>query len=75
MLRALVVDDHAMVREPMEALLAANGYCVSTATNGFDALLAVAESLPDDRADVSMPGWSGVEFLTRLRLRRAARWW
>ena len=42
----LVVDDEASIRESLSLLLSSKGYKVSTAKDGFDALLLVEKNLP-----------------------------
>ncbi len=66
----LVVDDESAVRESMAGLLKAAGYDVSTAENGFDALLQLKRALPDVIiSDLNMPQMSGFEFLSVVRRR------
>lgn len=51
-------------------LLTAEGYEVSTALNGFDALLQLRHSVPDViTSDLNMPLMSGFEFLSVVRRR------
>jgi CheY-like chemotaxis protein len=45
--RILLVDDDANVREMSKLLLGSHGFDVQTAENGFEALVALRESLPD----------------------------
>ena len=68
MLRILVVDDDQSTRLYMQALLESNGYLVSTAGNGHEALAAM-DSLHIDLVllDVMMPGMDGYEFTEALR--------
>jgi DNA-binding NarL/FixJ family response regulator len=71
-LRVLVVDDHKIVRDGLEALLGAlpGITVVGTAGDGLEALAAVAElspAVPDVVVmDVSMPKLSGVEATRRI---------
>jgi CheY-like chemotaxis protein len=68
--KVLVVDDDAMVRESLTMLLTAEGYEVSSAENGFDALLQLKTSTPDViTSDLNMPQMSGFEFLSVVRRR------
>lgn len=64
MIRVLVVDDHAMVREGLSAVLAADGDIdvVAQAADGR-AALALAQAVSPDVAlmDLSMPVMDGVE--------------
>jgi len=68
--RILVVDDEACIRESTGRLLAASGYEVVTAENGFDALLELKKMIPDVIiSDLNMPQMSGFEFLSVVRRR------
>jgi two-component system response regulator MprA len=64
----LVVDDDAPIRRMLERTLAGEGYAVSTAADGGEALVAVERSAPDLVVlDVAMPGIDGVAVCRRLR--------
>jgi CheY-like chemotaxis protein len=66
----LVVDDDASVRDSVAILLQSSGYEVSTAANGFDALLQLKRRLPAIvLSDLNMPQMSGFEFLSVVRRR------
>lgn len=66
--RILVVDDIAANVELLEALLTADGYDVSMAFNGEEALEKVAEDDPDlILLDVMMPGMNGFEVCYKLK--------
>jgi CheY-like chemotaxis protein len=66
----LVVDDEASIRETTGKFLAAAGYDVSIAENGFDALLELKKKTPDMiLSDLNMPQMSGFEFLSVVRRR------
>ncbi len=68
--RILVVDDESSVRESLEMLLTDAGYVVSTAIDGFDALLRLKSFVPDVIiSDLNMPQMSGFELLSVLRRR------
>ncbi len=55
-----IVEDNQVDRSRLEKLLGANGYQVSSATNGTEALAAVKRSKPDAiLMDVNMPGMDG----------------
>ena len=66
--RILVVDDDESTRECLAALLSSHGYEVSTAEDGFDALLQLTREPPDVViSDLNMPGMSGFELLPVVR--------
>jgi two-component system response regulator MprA len=64
----LVVDDDPSVREALELVLDLNGFGVSTATDGAEAIRALAVDRPDAVIlDVLMPGLDGLEVCRRMR--------
>src|SRR5579859_1909049 len=66
----LVVDDESSIRQTTSMLLRQAGYDVSTAEDGFDALLQLKRFTPDVIiSDLSMPKMSGFEFLSVVRRR------
>jgi two-component system, OmpR family, response regulator MprA len=66
--RVLVVDDDRAVRESLRRSLEFNGYTVSLATDGAEALASIAGSLPDALViDVMMPRLDGIETTRALR--------
>ncbi|MGH3022133.1 MAG: response regulator transcription factor [Gaiellaceae bacterium] len=66
--RVLVVDDDSDIRGLVRELLERQGYDVSEASNGRDALRALYSSPPDVvLLDVSMPELDGWETLERIR--------
>jgi len=66
----LIVDDEAAVRNCIAMLLQASGYDVSTAVNGFDALLQLKRKVPAIvLSDLNMPQMSGFEFISVVRRR------
>lgn len=68
--KILVVDDDKTIRDSLAMLLAEEGYEVSTAVDGFDALLQLKRSIPDViTSDLNMPHMSGFEFLSVVRRR------
>lgn len=66
--RLLVVDDEDNLRSMLAAALRHNGFEIDVASNGRDALTAVAETKPDLVVlDVMMPDLDGFEVCRRLR--------
>ena len=69
-MKILVVDDEDINRRVMTILLNSVGYEVSTAINGFDALLQISANKPDLLiSDLNMPRMSGFELLSVVRRR------
>ena len=67
-MRILVVDDDRAVRESLRRSLSFNGYSVSLATDGVEALEAIAADRPDAVIlDVMMPRMDGLEVCRQLR--------
>lgn len=70
MIRAIVVDDHAMVREGLASLLAAEGdiHVVATAGDGAEAVTLVTRHAPDIVVmDLSMPVMDGIAATRAVR--------
>src|SRR3954454_2581628 len=68
--RILIVDDDQSIRVIVAMVLASKGYEVSTAENGFDALLQMKSRVPElVVSDLNMPQMSGFEFLSVIRRR------
>lgn len=69
--RILVVDDEPSVRQSLAGFLNDEGYEVSTAEHGFDALLQLRRDPSPDIiiSDLNMPQMSGFEFLSVVRRR------
>ena len=66
--RVLVVDDDRAVRESLRRSLEFNGYKVSLACDGAEALASIAGSSPDALViDVMMPRLDGIEATRALR--------
>jgi YesN/AraC family two-component response regulator len=70
MTKILIVDDHPMVREGLEAMLESeSGFEVMpTAANVASALASLEKSLPDViLSDIRMPGQDGFSLLKAVR--------
>jgi DNA-binding response OmpR family regulator len=68
--RVLIVDDDQSIRASVAMLLGEEGYEVSTAEDGFDALLQMKTQVPElVVSDLNMPQMSGFEFLSVIRRR------
>jgi len=66
--RVLVVDDDRSVRESLRRSLEFNGYDVSLASDGAEALASIAGQVPDALViDVMMPRLDGIETTKALR--------
>ena len=64
----MVVDDSLTVRRVSERLLTREGYQVSTAKDGVDAIQQMQDALPDlIIADIEMPRMDGFELTKQLR--------
>jgi two-component system, OmpR family, KDP operon response regulator KdpE len=71
-LRILVVDDEIQITRVLRAALQSNGYEVSTAKNGVEAMTLYLEQTPDlVITDLSMPEMDGVELTRDIRQRAA----
>ena len=69
-MKVLVVDDDQAVRESLRRSLTFNGYEVTQAVDGMDALQKIEESRPDlVILDVMMPKKDGLEVCRELRSR------
>jgi pilus assembly protein CpaE len=70
--RVLVVDDEGQIRKLVQTYLARQGYVVTTANDGYEALRAVKASRPHLLiTDVAMPNLNGLELTRRLRAEAA----
>ena len=66
--RLLVVDDEPSLLRAVAACLKAENYEVSTARSGHEALMQLAESVPDlIISDIRMPGMDGYKLARQLR--------
>jgi len=69
-IRILVAEDDPSVRQTVSMMLKRKGYDVTTATDGFDALLQLQDQVPDlILSDLNMPAMSGFELLSVVRRR------
>jgi DNA-binding NarL/FixJ family response regulator len=68
MKRLLVVDDEPNLLRAVAACLRAGGHDVSTARSGREALVQLAEAVPDlVVSDIRMPGMDGYQLARQLR--------
>ena len=70
MTRVLIVDDHAIVRTGLRALLQVEPtlHLVGEATGGYEAIAMVADSSPDVLVlDLSMPDLDGIAVTRQLK--------
>jgi CheY-like chemotaxis protein len=68
MTKVLVVDDTADSIMILRSILTNNGFAVTTAQSGLEALEALKKDIPDlVLLDVMMPEMSGLEVLERIR--------
>ena len=66
--RLLVVDDEPNLLRAVAACLKAEEYEVSTARGGYEALMQLAQSVPDlIVSDIRMPGMDGYKLARQLR--------
>ena len=63
----LVVEDHPALRDALRIMLEDDGYHVSTAANGREALVAITLRRPDlIITDIEMPVMDGLQLCTSL---------
>jgi CheY-like chemotaxis protein len=68
---ALVVDDDPLVRNVVAQILAAPGYIVVTACDGYEAVRVLAERHIDLMiTDIRMPGLDGMDLAAQAKLMR-----
>ena len=64
----LLVDDHDDIRDMMTRQLQKHGYAVVTASNGLEAVIATAQTLPAlILMDINMPELDGIEATMQIR--------
>jgi two-component system cell cycle sensor histidine kinase/response regulator CckA len=72
--RVLIVDDERRNRELMEVMLTPEGFELSTAASGEEALAIVEEQPPDlILLDIMMPGMDGYQVVRAIRSRPSTR--
>lgn len=73
--RILVVDDEREIVETLRGILLKNGYEVSTAFDGEEALLKVRDENPDViLLDLIMPKLNGYDTLKEIREKHNDKW-
>jgi len=66
-MKALVVDDSALMRRQIGEILTRGGFEVATARTGAEALARIAEDKPDVvTLDINMPEMDGLTCLSRI---------
>jgi CheY-like chemotaxis protein len=66
----LIVDDDAVLRNSLSYIFTNLGHTVRSAEDGFSALVAIRQQVPDILlSDLNMPGMSGFELLSVVRRR------
>lgn len=64
----LIVDDEAYIRKTLKDLLTDEGFEVTTASNGYEALKSLEKNQPDlALLDIWMPGIDGIETLKEIK--------
>lgn len=67
LVRVVLADDHTLILEAFEMLLAGEVEVVGTAQNGHDLIRVVRDTRPDVVvSDIAMPGLNGVDASTKL---------
>ena len=70
----LIVDDEATLLRTLKRVAVSKGYCVTTASNGIQALESFAQALENGQrfdlviTDLTMPNMTGADLLERLRI-------
>jgi putative nucleotidyltransferase with HDIG domain len=69
--KILIVDDEDMIRELCSHILLSEGYQVTTASNGMEALEELSRATPELMiTDIRMPGIDGLELFERVKSRK-----
>jgi len=64
----LIVDDEESIRKSLSGILKDEGFNVSLASNGIEAIQKVDKERPDlALLDIWMPGLDGIEVLKRIK--------
>ncbi len=64
----MIVDDEPSILQSLKGILADDGFEVSTASNGYEALKRIEQEAPDlVLLDVWMPGLDGIETLQEIK--------
>ena len=72
--KIFVVDDDPTVRKLISELLTREGYAVTVAKDGIDAMLLLNKEIPDLLVlDVMMPDFNGYDVCYHLKIRPATR--
>ncbi len=67
-MRILIVDDELIARENLSRVLEREGYTVTSAASGEEALGMLESSAPDlVLTDLKMPGMGGIDLLTEIK--------
>jgi len=73
--RLLVVDDEKDIADPLARILSREGYQVSVAYDGEEALSRIKDNDPDViLLDLMLPKLNGFEVLQRIREKHNERW-
>ena len=66
--KILIVDDEQSIVQSLSGLLSDEGFQVSTAVNGYEALKIIDSESPDVvLLDIWMPGMDGIETLREIK--------
>jgi len=69
-MRLVLVEDNVDIRETLSELLALDGYCVASASDGPQGVIRIVAERPEVAlVDVGLPGFDGYEVARRARER------